>query len=635
MLLAHALFLLVVAAALGAGLRLLAAAGLRDLDPLERAVFAQGLGLGTAALAVMGLGMAGLLRRPALACLVAALLLLGARDLVGWARQALPRLRRIFSGGGRMPYAALGLAAVALSWIFTRLPPVFFDALVYHLGLPQQYLARGGLFYLPWSHYNALPANAEMLYTLALGLEGEMLAQLLSAWVAVLVALSVASECRRRLPGSGWIGFAAQVSLPVSLFMAAHTGNDPLVALFVFQGLMAGSRWRETGALRWLALLSIFAALAAGTKYTGLYHALPLVLLHLVLPGERPRAAGEVLPWLRRLAGRAALALGILLALAGPWYARNLVNTGNPVYPAFWSLLGGSDWSAESAERAGRDVRHGAGRDLTIGSALRIPWDLVVDPVRFGALGEAGRGFWIFALAAVWTLVRRRELRSWALYAALVVPFWLATSLNLRYVLPLLAIATFLAAVGLAEIASGGRWAARAVAAALIASVAANLWVFLVTEEQVFRPRDLLLGRTGRDAYLSDTISYYPAARAIDGRLPAGARLLLVGETRLFYFQRPAAASSAYDRTLIVEIVRRAGSVEGVVCELARGGFTHLVYNQPEADRLEAGFDYFSWRDEREREVFNALPRRLRPWFAAQWVFILEVPPPPAGCLPA
>ncbi len=633
--LAHLAFLLLVAATLGAGLRLLAWARLRDLGFGERTVLALGLGLGLVAVSVMWLGLAGLFRSLWFALLLAALLLLGARDLLGWLREAGARCRPGPGAARHAVYAALGLATLALGWLFCHVPPVFFDALVYHLGLPQQYLLRGGIAYLPHSHYSALPANAEMLYTLGLALGGELLAQLLSWWIGVLLALSVAVECARLRPGSGSIGFVAQLSMPVALFMAAHTGSDQAVALWVFQALMAARRWREGGDLRWFALLAACAGLAAGTKYTALYHLLPLALLFLVRPGERPAAAAGAARWAGRMAARALLGLGIALLIAGPWYARNLVNTGNPVYPAFYSVLGGSDWSRESAERVARDVRHGAGSELTLPGLLSIPWDLVMEPVRFGALGEAGRGLWLFALAALYAVARMPRARLPALYAALVVPFWLATSLNLRYILPLLAVLNCLAAAGLGELARRSRPAAWGVAAAVGAAVLSSFWVFLVTERQVFKPDELLFGRTGREAYLADTISYYPAARLVNDKLPPEARLLLVGETRLFYLRRRAEASSAYDRTLIVDMVRRAGSVDGVLCEMARQGFTHVLYNQPEAERLESGFDYFSWGSEHERQIFYALPGRLRPWVAQRWVFIFEVPPPSAACPPA
>jgi hypothetical protein len=272
---------------------------------------------------------------------------------------------------------------------------------------------------------------------------------------------------------------------------------------------------------------------------------------------------------------------------------------------------------------------------------VRIPWDLVTKPSRFGMFGYAGQMFWIFAAAAAWAAARRSDLRRPAAVALLAVPFWLATSLNLRYLHPALAILFFLSAVALADLARRAPVWRAAVFLACALAVAANLLLVLRIENGLFRAGPALAGTVDRDEYLQSlvgagAISYYPAAQKVNRILPPRARLLLVGETRLYYFERRLAASSAYDTAIIVDAVRRGGSVEGTLCELSRMGITHLLYNQPEAMRLESGRDYFSWRDAGEKGVFDALPGRLRLLAAfPQQVFIFELPRAPAGCPPS
>src|SRR5205807_2184962 len=52
----------------------------------------------------------------------------------------------------------------------------------------------------------------------------------------------------------------------------------------------------------------------------------------------------------RRLAG-AGLAFGlVVLVAAGPWYMRNAVETGNPIYPFGYSVFGGRYWSSAASE---------------------------------------------------------------------------------------------------------------------------------------------------------------------------------------------------------------------------------------------------------------------------------------------
>ncbi len=44
--------------------------------------------------------------------------------------------------------------------------------------------------------------------------------------------------------------------------------------------------------------------------------------------------------------GVALVAVGVLAAF-GPWMAKNIIETGNPVYPLCYNLFGGVDWNAE------------------------------------------------------------------------------------------------------------------------------------------------------------------------------------------------------------------------------------------------------------------------------------------------
>src|SRR5207245_8181464 len=102
------------------------------------------------------------------------------------------------------------------------------------------------------------------------------------------------------------------------------------------------------------------------------------------------------------LGGLGALALGALLA--APWYVRNWVRTGNPVFPVFLSLFGGQapGWDLERS-RLYESMFGFYGNALT-------PLDYLLSPVRLalaahpaepvcydGWLGVA----WLLAVALV------------------------------------------------------------------------------------------------------------------------------------------------------------------------------------------------------------------------------------------
>jgi len=145
-----------------------------------------------------------------------------------------------------------------------------------------------------------------------------------------------------------------------------------MVAFFV----LAGSAWslgRVSGSWRWLLLSGLFAGFTAATKYQGLIAALGLGALTLLAGYGRRR--------IRPLLGFAFAGLVSL----GPWYARNLIATGNPVFPLMTGLFGRNAWSV-SYDRIAAAAVPGAGR---LAGAVALPIRAVgglLHPLRLLAL---------------------------------------------------------------------------------------------------------------------------------------------------------------------------------------------------------------------------------------------------------
>jgi hypothetical protein len=120
------------------------------------------------------------------------------------------------------------------------------------------------------------------------------------------------------------------------LSLGAFAGNDLYVGLAL---AVAAERLAATQGER-PVLVGLLAGAAWSAKYTALATIVGLGL------GAAVLSAGG----LGRRAGRGATVVGVALLLALPWTLRTFALTGNPLYPAFYGLLGGRHWSARSAE---------------------------------------------------------------------------------------------------------------------------------------------------------------------------------------------------------------------------------------------------------------------------------------------
>ena len=103
----------------------------------------------------------------------------------------------------------LALVIFGFTLLTALAPPLKFDALVYHLALPRQYLLAGRMDYVPQIMFWGMPQTAEMLYTWAMSLGGEP-AAVVTGWLVGLVALfgllgliARSTGCRTGLGRSG------------------------------------------------------------------------------------------------------------------------------------------------------------------------------------------------------------------------------------------------------------------------------------------------------------------------------------------------------------------------------------------------------------------------------------------------
>lgn len=76
------------------------------------------------------------------------------------------------------------------------MPALFYDAITYHLGVPNYYILEGGISYIPYDSCSNFPFVTEMIYTLGILLSGLKLAQLTSVLIFLLSVLLVYDFCR-------------------------------------------------------------------------------------------------------------------------------------------------------------------------------------------------------------------------------------------------------------------------------------------------------------------------------------------------------------------------------------------------------------------------------------------------------
>jgi len=417
----------------------------------------------------------------------------------------LPRLRtwrpwELALGGILVAYALLGALA-------TCAPISSPDALLYHAADPARFVEAGRIFEVSWNSSSYEPFTVEMLV-----LDGFLLWDSVQGafapFLLALVAVAAVAGAADRLAGRSIALLAAAVFFAQPLMLWEETST------FIESGLacaVALAGWNllhfaRHGDRSALVLAGLFAGGAAGMKYLGLIAVLALAVAAAIALRRRLTVARVL----------AFAAPAVLVAL--PWYVKNAIVTGNPVYP---HLFGGMNASA-AAELDAAMASFGHGHALV---------DFPLVPFRLLADGEAFDGgeflsplFFAFAPLALLLPGRRRVRIAAAAGIAVYVVAWFVTTQQARFLVPLLPALAVLAAFGIVALAGRARLAAVVTVGVTAAALLAGLGISVVYAAQ-FAP--VAVGRESEQDFLTRKVSLYDGIDWLNDRLGNDDKVLL------------------------------------------------------------------------------------------------------------
>ena len=544
----------------------------------EEALFSMGLGFGALTLLTFLLGVLGGLYR-GLFYLLFALAALALRQEM-WETARLS-WKGVTGAGRRLSQSSLAVRGLVLVLLLTSLgnlvgtlaPTTDADTLAYHFAYPKLFIEAHALFYIPVFHANA-PLNQHMLYVVGMLLHGNVLAALFAYAQGIAVVVAIILFCRRHLRWE--VGVLAAALLQASPLLTSMAGSGKVelgLTLFTFLAFWAFYEWTQTADWPRLVITGIFTGLAVGTKYYGLVTGAAFGFLILVSLWRGRRFS------LRKAVAAVSLYGLISVVVGSSWYIRNATDTGNPVYPSFYSIFGGRDWSPEVNDAftatMGRAESRG-GSDFV--SFVLAPWRMTVQGDRFGdARTGFGPLFLAFAPVVVLLLFRSDGANRLFLFYSLVFAFifftfWFWGGIHRhRHLLPMMpgiSIATALAAFSFNDLIGLRRtiWAAIAV------SLTFGLGVNLIFNGQ-FLP--VVSGVQSRDDFLRSKLPSYEEVEWVNTHLDGNDRLLHFNRTINYYLDVGYFYATA-DEQGRLDFYNLAGDGE-LMNELRSEGITHVL----------------------------------------------------------
>ena len=561
-----------------AGDRVLRAIRLEEPSPLDRLILGTALGTGVLGLVGFVLGTVGAYR----ASLVWLLLIL--TFAVNWRypsfllrvvrlclRRALASMKsdRCFA-----VVLILLLTAAVLRLLAAAAPPTGIDTLVYHLPLPQTYIAHAGLAFVPdILPYGEFPQQVEMLYTLALLLGPDSAAQMMH-WGFGVVLVVVLYRLGRRylnewqsLMTAGVFYAIGDVSAQSSLALI-----DVAVALYQLLAVTTCMKYLHNGHRSWLVLSGLFIGFAAGSKYMGGLIGVALAAFLMWEVARRRLALHEGI--------RVTLVLGSLGAsLLLPWLVKNWILVGNPVSPFLTSLFVGQPYAVELGSYP-EITRHSGHFPLPAAGLLLTPLWLTYQPSLLA--GSPIGPIFLAALPALPLALRTLDLRRLVIVATFMLPFWYFTGVPYpRFALAIFALLAVPALVGLYRV-PWGRSTERLVSGLVFAWCIFGMIGLTLYHNGLALSHVVQLGTESRAAYLTRALParfsdfhWYPDILWLNDNLPPDS-FVLVEDNRFPDLKVPARRWLGW-----VDSWGSAPSCyQGLHACLCDSGFTHVVMRQ-------------------------------------------------------
>ena len=563
-----------------------------DLHPLTMMAFSSGLGLGIIGLFIFITGtLIGVGPWYLWLAVLLVLVILLRKDILLWCKHlgTLPVLWQASRPSEKIIGIILSLMMLCTLTI-TLAPPVYFDSLVSHLVMPQAYLYDGRISYLPWLFMSGMPQIVEVLYLPLMSLAGAPAAALLGWMSSLLTVLGLLGYLQKRFsPTAAWIGVTAPLSGYSFVMFNTNAYVEWFSLFFGFAALVCLDIWRQKENRISLVLCGIFTGLAVSTKYTA---GVIAVALAAALAWHCWQSKRKFIPSLFSLALPA-------LAIFSPWLIKNLLTTGNPIYPLFFPSGAMTSLRLEGYQDIPpwgnwQDILLLPFRATYVGYDKASGYGMSIGPLllALGSLswiGERKRGKEQRITLQNATVVAIAGIIIWALGNQMSSPL-----LQTRYYFVLFPAFTVLAAAGydsLANIKLPSVRLERLMLALILLVLLLNL-LHVSTDTLKSGAPQTVLGLQSEDTYLIQNLGwYYPVMEHIR-QMPADSHILLIFEPRSYY---------CGDRCLPDEIMDRwkrdwitYQDFDSIKAAWKAEGFTHFLFYQSGAGlmRETGAFQY-------------------------------------------
>ncbi len=485
---------------------------------------------------------------------------------------------------------ALIAIPVLLAFAASLAPPTSKDTLLYHFALPKAFIAQGSNGFVDGNIASFLALGTEMhtVWAMLLGGFFSPRAAEIAAGATIFLffplLLSAIYGLSRELKiERSWSLLAVLIvaGVPTVFHVASGDYADLSLALYVTLAIYALGRWWKSEEKGLLIYIAAFLGAALSVKLTTLFVIAAFALVIML----RARKAKEELGNVGKILAGGSAALLLAGVIASPWYLRTWWQTGSPVFPFYMSIWEGraAGWDVERSNLFQMMNSQYGGVSKGISDYLLAPFNIsvIAQPEQATLFdGVIGVAFLIGLPVLIWGLWKfdlATEIKIAAGVSGIMFFFWLFSSQQLRYLLPILPVLAIGICAAAQHISEKESWLRKVWQFSLAASAAAGI---LVTAAWFLQkaPMRVVLGGESRDEYLARNLDYYPYYQTLNTETPTDAKVWLINMRRDTYdLNRPYFSDYLFEDWTLRKLVWESSNSQELKAKAAAMGVQYVL----------------------------------------------------------
>lgn len=470
----------------------------------------------------------------------------------------------------------IAIVSILIAEILLNLtPPISRDALIHHLAIPKLWLSHGGFYEMPWAVFSYYPMNINILYLVPLYFGNDILPKFIHWGFGLGIALMIYAYLKIRV-GKTWglLGVLIFISTPLVIRLSTSAYIDLGMVFFATASVMAWITWRQSGygEKKWFFISAVCMGVAVGSKYNAM---IAWFFVNLMLIFCLSRDTGKSVLAVKS----GAIFFAITLVIASPWFVKNYILVGNPIFPLF-------DGFFKTLHNVAGAAGVGAGSDSSVWANIfqrravmfgENIWDVLLIPVRIFFQGKDDSIQYFDGVLNPILLIMvpfaffdkdfRRDKTFFLFYSIFffLIAYFM-NSIRVRYIMPIVPILAILSVMGIKYLFDysgektipARRIGGLIVAAFIVVLLSYNVY-YLKNYFLMIKPIEYILHQETKDEFLTRQIGSYPAMQFINENLPEDGRIFLMFlGGRGYYLDRPYTMERSFGMTTLNHMVKAA-----------------------------------------------------------------------------